>query len=265
MVGGWATGMHRGQAMRPPDNSRRDYVGLAVSLALAAVFIYAGVDKIQGRLQFADSIAAFRILPAALINLFALGLPPFEIACGLLLLGPPTRRVGALAVALVSVLYLSALLSALVRGLTLDCGCFGTGTPSRPRMWLELGLDLVLFGARCPFICERLHGYRRVARTHLQSRFDQADACESPSSVHSRNSSTLPSDDRHLSAPFESHRMARRSGFPRPSNPSYARKGSLSSLGHSKAYAIPQTLNDKHRKFQLTFSGIWPQTMLTTE
>ena len=146
MVGGRATGIHGGRAMRPPANSRRDYVVLAVSIALAAVFIYAGVDKIQDRLQFADTIAAFRILPAALINLVALGLPPFEIACGLLLLSPPARRVGALAVALASVLYWSALLSALVRGLTLDCGCFGTGTPSRPRMWLELGLDLVLLG-----------------------------------------------------------------------------------------------------------------------
>ncbi len=133
--------------MRPRDNTRRDYVVLAVSLAVAAVFIYAGVDKIQDRLQFADTIAAFRILPAGLINLLALGLPPFEIACGVLLLAPPTRRIGALAVALVCMLYLSALLSALLRGLTLDCGCFGTGTPSRPRMWLELGLDLVLFGS----------------------------------------------------------------------------------------------------------------------
>jgi len=115
--------------MRPPGNSRRDYVVLAVSLALAAAFIYAGVDKIQDRLQFADTIAAFRILPAALINLLALGLPPFEIACGLLLLGPPTRRVGALAVALVSVLYLSALSSALVRrpGQALGLGDLGAG------------------------------------------------------------------------------------------------------------------------------------------
>jgi hypothetical protein len=56
------------------------------------------------------------------------------------------QTVGALAVALISVVFFSALLSALVRALTLDCGCFGTGAPSRPRMWLELGLDLVLAG-----------------------------------------------------------------------------------------------------------------------
>ncbi len=125
------------------DNSRR-YAVHAVSLAVAAVFIYAGIDKIRDPLQFADSIAAFAILPAALINLLAMGVPPFEIACGLLLIGPWTRRVGSLAVAVILVVFIIALSSALLRGLTLDCGCFGAGAPSRPRMWLELALDAAL-------------------------------------------------------------------------------------------------------------------------
>jgi putative oxidoreductase len=126
-------------------NSFSDYVYLALSLGLAAVFFYASVDKIRDPLQFADIIAAFAILPHALISPLALSLPPFEIACGLLLLWTSTRHVGALAVAAVSVMFFTALLSALLRGLTLDCGCFGVGAPSRTRMWLELGLDVVLF------------------------------------------------------------------------------------------------------------------------
>jgi putative oxidoreductase len=142
MVGRWAASIDGERTMRPRNNS---YVVLAASLVGAAVFIYAGIDKIRDPLQFADSIAAFAILPAVLINLLALGLPPFEIACGLLLLAPWTRRVGALAVAVISIIFFTALASALLRGLTLDCGCFGTGAPSRPRMWLELGLDVVLF------------------------------------------------------------------------------------------------------------------------
>lgn len=127
-------------------SSGRDYAVLAVSLVLGAVFIYAGVDKIRDPLQFADSIAAFAILPKAFVSLLALGLPPFEIACAVLLLAARTRRVGALAIALTSVVFCAALLSALLRGLTLDCGCFGIGAPSRPRMWLELALDIMLVG-----------------------------------------------------------------------------------------------------------------------
>jgi putative oxidoreductase len=144
MDGGWAADGHRERALMPLGNPGRDYVVLTVSLALAAVFIYAGVDKLHEPLQFADNIFGFALLPAMFINLLALSLPLFEIGCGLLLLAPRTRRVGALAVALLSVLFFFVLLSALLRGLTLDCGCFGTGAPSRSRMWVELGLDFVL-------------------------------------------------------------------------------------------------------------------------
>jgi len=143
MVGRRPARLHRERTL----NSRRDYFVLGVSLAVAAVFIYAGVDKLRDPLQFADSIAAFAILPAILINLLAFGLPPFEIACGLLLLGPRTRRVGALAVAALTIIFFTALASALLRGLTLDCGCFGVGAPSRPRMWFELVVDAALFSA----------------------------------------------------------------------------------------------------------------------
>ena len=149
--------------MMADDNSRRNYAVLAVSIAVAAVFIYAGIDKLRDPLQFADSTAAFAILPAVFINLLALGLPPFEIACGVLLLGPRTRRIGALAVAVISVMFFVALGSALLRGLTLDCGCFGVGAPSRSRMWTELALDTMLFaGAMFVYL-------RSITRTPAQA------------------------------------------------------------------------------------------------
>ena len=145
VVGGRDACLDRERTMMPPGNLRRNYAVLAVSIAVAAVFIYAGIDKLRDPLQFADSTAAFAIVPAVFINLLVMGLPPFEIACGVLLLGPWTRRIGALAVAVISVVFFTALASALLRGLTLDCGCFGVGAPSRSRMWLELALDVMLF------------------------------------------------------------------------------------------------------------------------
>ena len=121
------------------------YAKLAVSIVLAAIFIYAGVDKIRDPLQFADSVAAFAILPNALVTPMAVGLPVFEVLCGLMVLAQPTRRVGALALTLATAMFIVALVSALARGLTLDCGCFGAGAPSRPRMWAESILDVALF------------------------------------------------------------------------------------------------------------------------
>ncbi len=122
----------------------RRYEIVAISLILAAVFIYAGVDKLRDPPQFADAVAAFGILPTIFVSPFALGLPVFEVLCGLLMLISPARRVAALAVTLVTAMFFAALASALLRGLTLDCGCFGAGAPSRPRMWLEAALDIAL-------------------------------------------------------------------------------------------------------------------------
>jgi putative oxidoreductase len=122
-----------------------NHVVVALSVGLAAIFIYAAMDKFRDPLQFADSVAAFAILPIVLVSPFALGLPPFEVICGLMLLTSITRRVAALAVTIVTAMFFTALASALLRGLTLDCGCFGPGAPSRSRMWLEAGLDMILF------------------------------------------------------------------------------------------------------------------------
>lgn len=66
----------------------RRYAAVATSLILAAVFIFAALDKLRDPLQFADSVAAFGILPIVLVSPFALGLPPFEVLCGLLMLIP---------------------------------------------------------------------------------------------------------------------------------------------------------------------------------
>jgi len=146
--------------MTARSNSSGDYAALAISLGLAAVFIYAGVEKTRDTLQFADSIAGFGILPAVFVSLPALAMPPFEVGCGLLLLWPPVRRIGALAIALLSVMFFAVLLSALIRGLTLDCGCFGSGAPSRPRMWVELGLNGVFFAGSVFVYLRSLAGRR---------------------------------------------------------------------------------------------------------
>ncbi|HXW83037.1 MAG TPA: MauE/DoxX family redox-associated membrane protein [Candidatus Binataceae bacterium] len=120
---------------------------IAGSLVIAAVFAYAGFNKITDPSDFADNIFGFAILPPALINLLALALPPFELGLATLLLIPYSRRIGALAAMLLTLIFCAVLLSALLRGLTLDCGCFGVGAPSRARMWVELGLDIVLLGS----------------------------------------------------------------------------------------------------------------------
>jgi uncharacterized membrane protein YphA (DoxX/SURF4 family) len=58
MVSYRAAGIHR---MMSRHNLLRRYTVVAVALAIGAIFVYAGLDKIRDLLQFADSIYAFAI------------------------------------------------------------------------------------------------------------------------------------------------------------------------------------------------------------
>ena len=119
------------------------WVIVALRIGVGAA-VYAGAIKLGDPLQFADNIASFRILPGSFINPLALSLPIFEVLSGGLLAAGWFRRPAALAIVIVSAVFLAAIASALARGLTIDCGCFGSGVPSRERMWLDLGRDMIL-------------------------------------------------------------------------------------------------------------------------
>jgi putative oxidoreductase len=133
---------------------------LAIRIALGAAFVYAGSIKIQDPSELAITVASFQILPNLLISPLALALPPFEIICGVLLILGLWRRPAALGITLLLAIFLIAIAAALARGLTIDCGCFGTGTPSRAKMWLDLGRDILLLGAALIS-----YGYVDYART----------------------------------------------------------------------------------------------------
>ena len=95
-------------------------------LTLSGAFLYAAASKIRDPHLFSESIAAFRLLPSALVNPTALMLPPLEILAGILALGNGwPRRVGAFGLLTMLSVFLVALASAQARGLNIDCGCFG--------------------------------------------------------------------------------------------------------------------------------------------
>jgi hypothetical protein len=119
-------------------------------------------ERSTGRTTLATNLGLLRLRAychenrniAGYLRQLAENIPAFEVACGLLLLWSPSRRIGALGVFVISTLFLTTLWSALRRGLTPDCGCFGVAAPSRTRIWLELGLDAALAGGSV-LICLR--------------------------------------------------------------------------------------------------------------
>ena len=102
------------------------WIGLAIRLVAAGIWLAAGVAKVADLAHFHDQVAAYDVLPYALVGPFAYALPFVEVGVGLyLLVGLWIRPVAIVACVLMGV-FIVAQAQAWYRGLVLDCGCFGT-------------------------------------------------------------------------------------------------------------------------------------------
>ncbi|MGA2377714.1 MAG: MauE/DoxX family redox-associated membrane protein [Spirochaetia bacterium] len=102
------------------------WLGLAVRLGAAAVWITAGAVKIPQIQTFQVLVQKYGMLPDALTGPFAYILPFFELALGLYLAVGLFVRGTALVGTVLFAVFLTAQASAWSRGISLDCGCFGT-------------------------------------------------------------------------------------------------------------------------------------------
>jgi putative oxidoreductase len=128
---------------------------LLLRLALGGLFAYAGWMKLADPQQFADSIHAFQVFPTATINIIALCLPPFEILLGGMLIVGWKSRAAALGAFFLSIVFAVAIGQAALRGIPVDCGCFGSGVPSTRATYVSLVRALgILIGS--------LFLYRRI-------------------------------------------------------------------------------------------------------
>ena len=93
-------------------------------LTLALVFVYAGAVKIQDVVPFTGHVAAYQILPYAMNYLVAATLPYVEFLAGVLLLLNIRVRPALVAIGGMTLVFMVALVSVLLRGLDIDCGCF---------------------------------------------------------------------------------------------------------------------------------------------
>lgn len=96
-------------------------------LTLALVFIYAGAVKSQDVVAFAGHVAAYQILPYAMNYLVAATLPYVEFFAGVLLLLNVRVRPALVTIGGMTLVFMVALTSVLIRDLGIDCGCFDPG------------------------------------------------------------------------------------------------------------------------------------------
>ena len=117
-------------------------------IALGALFLFAGVLKALDPTAFFKAIENYQMLPHSAAVAGAYALPYLEIFCGTALI---LRRLHTGALALLTglmLVFIAALLGAWMRGLDIDCGCFGAGD-GKAHYVLVLTRDLALLAGLC--------------------------------------------------------------------------------------------------------------------
>jgi putative oxidoreductase len=108
---------------------------LLLRVAIAALFLFAAITKLVDPSSFAQQIANYQLTPWPATAVLSVFLPALELCVGIsLLLG--RWESGALVwVAILLTIFSGALLSAIVRGLSIDCGCFGRSIENTGTLW----------------------------------------------------------------------------------------------------------------------------------
>jgi uncharacterized membrane protein YphA (DoxX/SURF4 family) len=131
-------------------------------LLTGGVFFFAGAMKMADVGAFAGEIANYRILPYFFNYLAAAVLPVIELITGTLLIFNRRVRAAGLVAGGLNLIFIAALVSALVRGLDIGCGCFGPGDGGSSSLTEALGRDLALMAAVVLFL--RLRGDDPLSR-----------------------------------------------------------------------------------------------------
>jgi uncharacterized membrane protein YphA (DoxX/SURF4 family) len=103
------------------------WITFAFRLILGGVLLVAGAIKVTDPYGSATSVRAYQILPVHLANFLGFVLPFIEVGIGILLIVGIWVRFSAIAGGALMVMFIIAIGQAWIRGISLDCGCFGKG------------------------------------------------------------------------------------------------------------------------------------------
>ncbi|HWP82017.1 MAG TPA: MauE/DoxX family redox-associated membrane protein [Bacteroidota bacterium] len=101
-----------------------DYFALTARIFLGFLFLVASIDKIVDPQAFAVSIGNYKAVPDSLLLTLATILPWVELLCSLCLLSGLFLRGSSFLLSALLVIFTLAIISALLRGLDITCGCF---------------------------------------------------------------------------------------------------------------------------------------------
>jgi len=114
-------------AVSPPRASApiAHRVTMVFRLVVGGMFLVSGLAKIADPVRFLLTLREFQLLPGALESFLAVYLPWLEFILGLCLVLGILHRTASLLIAGLNGAFIVAIGSVMVRGIEVDCGCFG--------------------------------------------------------------------------------------------------------------------------------------------
>jgi uncharacterized membrane protein YphA (DoxX/SURF4 family) len=122
-----------------------DYLALAARVIVGLLFIFASIDKIANPEAFAASIANYKLMSPFLTTASATVLPWIELLAGFALLFGIFHRGGAFILAVLLVIFTAAIVSALIRGLDISCGCLTQDPQANKIGWTKVAENVGVF------------------------------------------------------------------------------------------------------------------------
>ena len=117
---------------------------LVFRLLVGGVFVYSGIVKILDPLAFAQQVRNYRTVGQDLAFLAAVYLPWLEVLAGAFLVAGVLKKASAALISLLLGGFIVLVAVTMIRGIDVDCGCFGA--LSRRADWRLLLEDAVLLG-----------------------------------------------------------------------------------------------------------------------
>lgn len=125
------------------------WTGLVARLVVGGVWIWAGLSKLPDPAASIETVRAYELVPAGLVEPVGYLLPALEVVVGIALVAGLLTRGSALLSVLLLVAFVVGIASAWARGLEIDCGCFGGDGADRGGAtdypWV-IARDVVLLG-----------------------------------------------------------------------------------------------------------------------